>query len=244
MSIGRSATREEIAHLCGFEDSRKVGSTLSNTASVVRADKDRWGLREWVDDEYHGIVAEIVQRIEEDGGATATRRLLTELPSKFNVSPTSVRVYMQTPKFQIRDGSIRLASVSAIRIRDLDDVIHGRDGNGAPFWTFVVESRHLEGYSVGGVPPAFAKALGCSPDSGSGVRIENLADFRQGLSLHWRLSSPRGASLGRLSEPLRRLGLRPGDRARVTIKGPFLVRLSAQDTDARVGQPAEDDATP
>ena len=234
MSIGRSATREEIASLCRFEDSGIVGSTLSNVASVVRADKDRWGLREWIDDEYDGIVGEIVQRIEEDGGATTTERLLAELPRKFNVSPVSVRTYMKTPKFEIRDGSIRLADVSAIRLRDLDDVIHGRDDNGAPYWTFIVESRHFKGYSVFGVPPEFAKALGCSPDSGSGIRIENLADDRRKLSLRWRLSSQSGATLGYLSEPFRQLGLRPGDRARVTIKGPGLVDLRAQDTDARV----------
>ena len=42
--IGRSATREEIASVCGFEDSRTVGATLSNIPSVVRADKERWGL--------------------------------------------------------------------------------------------------------------------------------------------------------------------------------------------------------
>ena len=157
MSIGRSATRDEIASVCGFEDSQTVGATLSNIPSVARADKERWGLREWIDDEYDGIIGEILQRIEEDGGTTTTERLLTELPSKFNVSPASVRAYMQTPRFEIRDGSVSLASTSRIQLRDLDDVIHGRDDSGAPYWTFVVESRYFEGYSVVGVPPEFAE---------------------------------------------------------------------------------------
>lgn len=242
ISIGRSATREEIASLCGLENSRAVGATLSNIPSVVRADKDRWGLREWIDDEYDGIVGEIIQRIEEDGGATTTERLLTELPSKFNVSPTSVRAYMQTPRFEVRDGSISLASPTAVQLRHLDDVIHGRDDNGSPYWTFVVEGRYLEGHSVVGVPPEFAKAIGCSPDSGLGVRIENLADCRE-LSLRWRLASTAGASLGYLSEPLRQLGLQPGERVRVTIKGTRSVDLSAHDASSQTHQSGEADAT-
>ena len=242
LSIGHSATREEIASACGYDNARAIGATLSNISSVVRADKERWGLREWIDDEYDGIVGEIIQRIEEDGGATTTERLLTELPNKFNVSPTSVRTYMQTPRFEIRDGSIGLASPSAVQLRHLDDVIHGRDDNDAPYWTFVVESRYLEGHSVVGLPPEFAKAIGCSPDSGLGVRIENLADCRE-LSLRWRLSSTAGASLGYLSEPLRQLGLQPGERVRVTIKGERSVDLSAHDTSSQAHQSGEADAT-
>ena len=242
LSIGRSATREEIASACGYEDDLAVRAALSNISSVARADKERWGLREWIDDEYDGIVGEIIQRIEEDGGATTTERLLTELPSKFNVSPTSVRAYMQTPRFEIRDGSISLASPSAVQLRHLDDVIHGRDDNGAPYWTFVVEGRYLEGYSVVGVPPEFAKAIGCSPDSGLGVRVENLADCRE-LSLRWRLASTAGASLGYLSEPLRKLGLQPGARVRVTIKGARSVDLSAHDASSQAHQSGEAEAT-
>ena len=242
LAIGRSATREEIASACGYEDDQAIGAALSNIPSVVRADKERWGLREWIDDEYDGIVGEIIQRIEEDGGATTTERLLTELPSKFNVSPTSVRAYMQTPRFEMRDGSISLASPSAVQLRHLDDVIHGRDDNGAPYWTFVMESRYLEGYSVVGVPPEFAKAIGCSPDSGLGVRIENLPDCRE-LSLRWRLASMAGASLGYLSEPLRQLGLQSGERARVTIKGTRSVDLSAHDASSQAHKSREADAT-
>ena len=86
----------------------------------------------------------------------------------------SVRAYMQTPKFVIRDGWVSLANTSSIQLRDLDDVIDGRDHGGAPYWTFAVEDRFFDGYSVTGVPPEFAKALGCAPDAGERVRIDNL----------------------------------------------------------------------
>ena len=224
LSIGRPATREEIGSLCGLEHGR-VGGTLSNIQSVVRADKERWGLREWVDDEYDGIVGEIIQRIEEDGGTTTTKRLLTELPSKFDVSPISVRAYMQTPKFEIRDGWISLATTPSLQLRDLDDVIDGRDDTGAPYWTFAVETRFLDGYSVTGVPPEFAKVLGCAPDAAAQVRIENLPHCRK-LSIRWPLSSPSGPTLGYLAEPLKELRLKPGQRARVTLKAPRCVALN------------------
>ena len=227
ISIGHPATREEIARLCGFGEN-KTGSHLSVIPSVVKADKDRWGLKDWVDDEYEGIVGEIIQRIEEDGGATTTERLLEELPTKFGVAPASVRAYMQTPKFVIRNGWVSLANTSSIQLRDLDDVIDGRDHGGAPYWTFTVEDRFFDGYSVAGVPPEFAKTLGCAPDAGERVRIDNLPDCLD-LSIRWPLASTTGASLGYLAEPLKHLGLESGQRARVTIKGRCLVELSADD---------------
>ena len=227
ISLGRPATREEIARMCGYSVN-KAGSHLSVIPGVVKADKDRWGLREWVDDEYEGITGEIIQRIEEDGGATMVERLLTELPSKFGVNPMSVRAYMQTAKFVINDGWISLASGSSIRLRELDDVIDGREDTGAPYWTFPVEARYFAGYSVLNVPCEFARELGCEPDGSERIRVENLPDCRD-LSIHWRLASITGASLGYVSEPLKQLGLQPGERARITIKGIRLAQLTGDD---------------
>ena len=229
ISIGRPSTWEEIDRLCGFGGTR-LRSHLSVIPSVVRADRDRWGLKEWVDDEYEGIVGEIIQRIKEDGGATTTERLLTELPAKFGVKPSSVKIYMQTPKFEIQDGWISLAGRSSVKLQPLDDVIDGRDQSGAPYWTFTVETRFFSGHSVAGVPPELAKALGCEPDNGIRVRIENLPECAD-LSVRWSLSSTNGASLGYLAEPLRKLGLQAGQRARVTLKGSTLVDLRADDGD-------------
>ena len=241
LSIGRPATRDEIGAVCGQEPNR-VGANLSNIPSVVKADRDRWGLRDWIDDEYDGIVGEIVQRIDEDGGVTTTERLLKEIPATFSVNPQSVRAYMYTPRFEVRDGSISLANPASIRLRDLGDVIDGRDEDGLPFWTFVVDSRYFQGYSVVGVPPEFAKALGCEPDSGVDVQIQNLPDCRA-LSLNWRLASLTGASLGYLAEPLRLLGLQPGDRAKVTIAADQTVILGLEDGRTPTRPSPEADAT-
>lgn len=224
LAIGHPATRKEIASACGFEDSHAFSSTLSNIPGLAKADKQRWGLKEWIDDEYRGIVEKIIQRIEEDGGTTPIAELISELPGRFNVSPTSVRAFINTPKFAVRDGAVSLAGPAGVRLRHLDRVIHGRDDRGAPYWTFTVKRRYLQGYSVLGVPPEFADALGCGPDSVVSVRIENLPNCRA-LTLRWRLASTTGASLGYVADAIRRLGLQPGERARVTVAGPRAVRL-------------------
>ena len=114
LSIGAPSTREEIAELCGLSPAM-VGSYLSGFPNVVRADKLRWGLSEWIDDEYEGIEAEIVQRIEEGGGVTTTNRLLKELPTKFGVSAASVSACLQRPTFSVHDnGLVTLDGTSSV----------------------------------------------------------------------------------------------------------------------------------
>ena len=51
LSIGRPATKEEIGELCGLAPNR-LGSQLSAIPGVIRADKKRWGLAEWIEDEF------------------------------------------------------------------------------------------------------------------------------------------------------------------------------------------------
>lgn len=241
LSIGQPASRQEIGKICGIKEDR-VGSYLSNISSIARADKDRWGLRDWIEDEYRGIVAEIIQRIEEDGGSTTVDCLMRELPEKFKVTRSSVRAYMQTPKFVIQDGHISVANISSIRLRQLDDVIDGRDYGGNPYWTFSVEARHFDGYSVLNVPPEFAKALGCGPDSNEHVEVDNLPSHPI-LSIRWNLSSTTGASLGHVTEPLKQLGLKLGGRVRVTIKGKLIIHLAKEENNDQSTHSREADET-
>jgi len=232
--IGRPATREEVASVLGCSPLR-LGSVFSNIPGVVRADKNRWGLREWVEEEYEGLPAMIASRIEESGGSAEIESLLEELPEKFSVSQASVITYIHLDRFRIDKGRVYLASKSSIRLRNLDDVINGRNADGAPYWTFEVADRYFEGYSLTGFPRELAKLLGCQPDSNLNVRIENFPDCR-GLSLIWNLSSTTGVSLGYLKEPLRLLSLQPGDRARITVKGESLVELLVEERQGEPGQ--------
>ena len=230
LKIGRPATKREIGEICGLTETQ-VGGAFSNIGSVVRADRTRWGLREWIDDEYDGIVGEIIQRIREDGGATTTSRLLSEIPSTFDVSPASVRAYMQTPLFDVSDGIIRIADTSTLRLRHLDDVIDGRDSDGNPYWTFLAEERHFRGHSAAGVPPEFIKAIGCEPDNHIRVDVENIGDDQR-LSARWPLASTNGGSFGYLAQPLKSVNVRPGDRVRVTLRAPGSVALERHQNDA------------
>ena len=223
LEIGRLATTEEIASISGI-DSNRIASQLSRIPSVARADKTRWGLAEWIDDVYEGVTAEIIQRVNEDGGATTLERLVEELPRLFGVSELSVRAIVGTSQFSLQDGYVSIANESSITLRNLHDVIDGRTASGDPYWTFLVEDRYFNGHSLARFPPELAKELGCKPNG----NIRALVAHPKGcgeLSVIWRLSSVTGASLGYLADPLRRLGASSGDRVRVVIKGSGVVEL-------------------
>ena len=228
LAIGCPATKEEVASLCGLSPS-KTGAQLSALDGVVRADKVRWGLAEWIEDEYEGIPAEIIQRIEEDGGTTRLERLLEELPRMFGVSEASVRSYVGTPRFALKDGYVSVADTSSIFLRNLDDVAHGRLADGSPYWCFRVEDRYFDGFSLGGVPPEIVKALGCDPDGRTRVWISSPPNCRR-LSATWPLASVGGPSIGYLSEPLRRIDARASDRVRLVIEEAGSVSLHLDTT--------------
>lgn len=225
LGIGSPATKDQIAALCGL---KRVGGHLSNISSIVRADKDRWGLKEWVSDVYEGIPAEIVQRINEDGGVTSLKRLLTEIPQMFKVSESSVRSYINTQQFVVRNGYVSLAHESTITYRHLEDVIAGRDKNGNPYWVFQVEERHFRGYSVTYFPPELARKLGCLPNSSIRVKIMEPKDCRD-LSVGWRLYSLQDATLGYVADPLDKLEAHAGDYARIVILGSDAVKFQLDD---------------
>lgn len=224
VSIGRTATKKEIADICGLSQTR-VSSYLSAFTGVVRAGPDSWGLTEWVDEPYAGIAEEIVKRIEEDGGNTTVYRLLREIPEKFGLSPGSVLSYMHTPRFKVRDGHVSLADVSSISYKALEEVIDGRNEEGEPYWQFRVEARYLTGFSVTGVPPEVARALGCEPDGHIKAQVANLPGCRD-LSVNWALTSNSGASIGYLSDSLELLEAKAGETARITILGDRKVSLT------------------
>lgn len=223
ISIGRPATKEEIGELCGLAPNR-LGAQLSAIPGVIRADKKRWGLAEWIEDEYEGIPAEIIQRIEEDGGATRLERLLEELPRMFDVAEGSVEAYAKSARFRISDGYVSVADPSSITLRALEDVIHGSTADGLSFWSFKVEDRYFEGYSLAGLPPEIANALGCEPDGN--LRVPVLTPEGCGtVSVRWPLTSLTGATLGYLAEPLRQLGARQGERIHLVLESSASVSL-------------------
>ena len=208
-ALGRPATKEEIAKMCGLSAAR-VGSLLSKLERVVRADKRRWGFADWIDDEYEGIPAEIMQRIDEDGGSTRLNRLLDELPRLFGVSEMSVRTTLASRAFRVEHGWVTAVENPMFDLGTLEDVATGRNTNGDWYWAFTMHERYLQGFSLTGVPPELAVSLGCN----FGRRLYTSVQIPRGvpeISVIWRKTSNTGPEIGRVSHCLKAIGASDGD---------------------------------
>ena len=210
ISIGRPATKEEIGNIAGLNPAR-VASHLSNIPSVARADKIRWGLRDWIDDVYEGIPAEIIQRIEEDGGSTRLNRLLDELPRLFGVNEMSVRAYVGTPAFRVERGWVSIAEEPDCVIGRFRDVASGRNNDDELYWAFSMHERYLRGFSIVGVPPELAIELGCGFGGKATVAVRMPQGSRP-VSVNWRKTALTGPEIGRLADAMKAIGAREGDR--------------------------------
>ncbi len=222
-TIGRSATLEEIAAESDLPRTRLAG-LLTGIQGIARASKTKWGIEDWIEDEYEGIAAEIKQRIEEDGGTTTMDRLVRELPKMFEVKEGSVRAIASTPQFVLRDGIVRLAEESEVTLRDIYEVVDGVTEEGWPYWSFPVHERYFEGYSLAGVPPEIADALGC-PRNGSIKAVVSRPTGCRRISVNWRLTSLSGTSVGYISTALDRLGVTEGDRVCLVVVKPGVVEF-------------------
>ena len=218
LAIGRLSTLEEIAAESGLPPTHLSG-VLSGIPSIARASKTKWGIEDWIEDEYEGIAEEIKQRIEEDGGSTTLARLVSELPKLFEVKEASVRTLVATQQFVLRDGKVRLAEDSEVTLRDLYEVADGVTEEGCPYWSFRVQGRYFDGYSLAGVPPEIAHALGCPKNGRIKAAVAQPAGCRR-ISVNWQLTSVSGASVGYISTALNRLGVSEGDRVCLVVVGP------------------------
>ncbi len=253
LQVGRPATKEEVAEVSGLAPDR-VGAQMSVLPSIVRADKLRWGLAEWVDDEYEGIPAEIVQRINEDGGSTRLDRLLDEIPRRFGVSESSVRAYVETPAFRVEHGWVSVADNAAVTVGRFEDVSSGCDGNGDPYWMFPVHERYLQGFSITGVPPELVAALGCRLGGSTTTTVRAPAGVRD-VSVIWRTTSLRGPEIGRIADALTAIDARDGDPVCIVVHScdeisfvPFetlrSLRGLSPDNLQRAAQPSTDESGP
>ncbi|MCY3705271.1 MAG: hypothetical protein OXH08_07175 [Gammaproteobacteria bacterium] len=233
LTIGRLATLDEIAAESNLPRTH-LGGLLSSIPGIARASKTKWGIEDWIEDEYEGIAAEIKQRIDEDGGATTMDRLVRELPQMFEVKEGSVRAIASTPQFVLSDGIVRLAEESEVTLRDIHDVIDGVTAEGWPYWSFLVHERYFEGYSLSGVPPEIAHALGC-PRNGSVRAVVSRPTGCRRVSVNWHLTSLSGASVGYISTALNRLGVGEGDRVCLVVVRPGVVEFRVFDRE-RGGQ--------
>lgn len=227
-AIGRPATaselEEELRDYIG-DGMFHMAPVLSRTKGIERATKTTWGFKEWIDDVYEGIPAEIVQRILEDGGSTRLDRLMDEIPRQFGVSRGSVRTCLSAPGFDIEHGWVSVARKPDILLGRLEDVIDGYDEDGHPYWLFVMEDRHRSGHSIRGVPPEVAVALGCSFGERTTAPVRIPVDNRD-VSVIWRKAALQGPEIGRASVALEAIGAKPGDSIRIVLNKDRSVSFS------------------
>ena len=222
--LGRPATRPELAQMCGLTN-KIASAALSSIPEIVRISRTQWALKDWRLREYKGIVEEIVDYISSEGGIASVEPLIEDIAQRFDVKKWSVRAYMQTPKFRMNEGMIRLADHDPPRMRPLSDVVHGYDDQHRAYWTFPVLERYFRGYSVVGLPCEIASYLGCPPDGTTTLQVRNLPGCRD-LTIQWYLSSTTKASIGFVRVALERLNLRVGQQARITLIQQGLVELN------------------
>ena len=224
MSLGRPATRPELAQMCGLTN-KIASAALSSIPDIVRISRTQWALKDWQLREYKGIVEEIVDYISREGDVASVEPLIDDIAQRFDVKKWSVRAYMQTPKFHMVNGTIRLADQISPTMHPLADVVHGYDDERRAYWTFPVLERYFRGYSVVGLPFEIAAYLGCPPDDAITLEIQNLPACRE-LTLQWYLSSTTKASIGFIRDALERLNLSVGQFARLTLVQKGVVELN------------------
>ena len=233
-SLGRPSTKEEIASLLDVEIKR-IGSYLSSIDGIVRADRFRWGFSEWIDDEYSGIVDEIKQRIDEEGGEVSVYRLLKEIPEKFNVTESSVRSYLASDAFCVEGGMVTISDGQGYIEREPSLVKGGVKR--FDLWGQVLKLtlQHFEGYSLG-VSFDLAFANGIRPNDSLLVPVDGTD--QQGTIIWRPTSTNRRVDVGRVSDALSQLGFEPGDSVLV-VTLPSKIRI--EHIDEELLQIEEDD---
>lgn len=226
MDLNRPATKNEIAMLSGVPPDR-ISGNLGHIQSIVRADKHSWGLADQVEEVYESIASGIANLVKESGGIAPLGWLTAEMKRRFGAREASVRTYAHTAQFVVEDNFIRLAEDSDIRLKNLDEVITGRDTRGCAYWTFPVLEPYFRGYGLNGLPPEIAAELGCGPNCRITAEVLHPAGAKP-LSVIWRLNSLGGAYIGFLSDPLQRLNAEAGMDVRIVIRGTGLVELQLE----------------
>ena len=196
----------------------------------ARASRQTWALREWGLPEYSGVFNEIAQRIDAAGGAMTIAELVRDITSAFpDVAETSVRTYMGTQAFIVKEGTVRrrTAADSWREIAPLNKARGAfRNGPNQIRLAVPVTKDVLRG-SGQPIHPAVAGALGVKP--GQQRRFTGLID----IVIRWQLSSPRGPSVGTL---------RPLATAVDAVEGDDLVLMfNSKGATVDIGRIAADD---
>ncbi len=223
--IGEPSTRDVIADLAGLTDNSSLSSLLSSDPLFVRFTKDKWGLRDWTDEPYEGVVEAIMRRIAKAGGVVSVQSLVEEIPDRFEVLPATVRNYLGTRKFAVDGDFVRVVAAPVApprNLADARDVVWSRDGT--PALHFEAGVHHLKGNSQK-VSVAVAQHLGVGLDGSIKIPFEHPRGVDD-ASVIWRSYDPNGPEIGRLREALLESGVQPGEEVFVVLRSEGLRLLT------------------
>ena len=215
--IGEASRRDVIAEVAGINDNSSLSSLLSSDPLFARFTKEKWGLSDWTDDPYEGVVDAIMKRIVKGGGEVSVASLVEEIPARFEVLPATVRNYLGTRKFEVDGDRVRIVPAPVAPERDLGearDVAWSPDGT--PVLRFPVGMHHLRGNSQK-ISVAVAQHLGVGLDGSVKIPFEHPRGVDD-ASVIWRSYDPNGPEIGRLREALLECGLQPGEEAFVLLR--------------------------
>ncbi len=209
--------RQTIARESGLRDNSSLSSLLSSDPLFVRFTKDKWGLQDWTDEPYGGVVDALVKRIEEGGGKARIDELVRQIPKQFDVLPATVRNYLGTRKFETDGDYVRVAEAPSAprqKLADARDVAWTRDGT--PALRFTVGEHHLKGNSQK-ISPAIAQHLGVGLDGSVKIPFEHPEGVHD-ASVIWRSYDPNGPEIGRLREALSVCDADPGSEVFLLLR--------------------------
>jgi hypothetical protein len=187
----------------------RVNAVLSQQQRFVRASRSTWALRAWNIPEYVGIARAIGQRIDASAREVSVNDVVADLLVTFqDITGSSIRTYMSTLEFVVRDGMVRRRTKADgwPPVAPLNTVRGAfRNGDNEIRVAHAVTSEMLRG-SGQYVHPAVATAAGVHP----GERRTFISPHGQ-ITMSWKLSSTTGASLGSLRALAVATGASDGD---------------------------------
>ncbi|WP_051876293.1 exonuclease domain-containing protein [Corynebacterium jeikeium] len=190
---------------------RSFRNALAATDELMRTSTEEWALRRWGLEEYTSLKGAIGVRVQRavDAGEPGVplADLLAELPGKFGVAESSVRLYSSEGDFELADGLVipRVSENVNNGTPEESDRMYLCDGRWQLLLT--VTSEHLRG-------------SGCSVPNGLtamlGVRYGEPFELPSELGpqkVYWSTMH----TLGSIKRFCDALGLQPGDRAWVDV---------------------------